>query len=166
MVFTCCLLYQPMAVGRSQNSGKTQLWGTLLLLYTIVSEDIMVISTTVKSWASSKPVYYSILEIFGQRSQYISIKFPLRKQSENAWVCYFRDSLLLATLRYVLVITFWGTVIIKFCHLNPFENIAKMALFTLCMEFDFLGPCKYLCFIHCEFVFLPKKKCPKLCPTQ
>ena len=27
--------------------------------------------------ASSRPVYYSILNSFGQRSQYISIKFPL-----------------------------------------------------------------------------------------
>ena len=33
--------------------------------------------------ASSRPVYYSILNSFGQRSQYISIKFPLYKQSEN-----------------------------------------------------------------------------------
>ena len=28
--------------------------------------------------ASSRPVYYSILKLFGQRSQYISIKFPLQ----------------------------------------------------------------------------------------
>ena len=33
--------------------------------------------------ASSRPVYNSILELFGQRSQYISIKFPLHKPSEN-----------------------------------------------------------------------------------
>ena len=32
---------------------------------------------------SSKPVYYFILYSFGQRSNYISIKFPLQKQSEN-----------------------------------------------------------------------------------
>jgi hypothetical protein len=38
--------------------------------------------------ASSRPVYYSILNPFGQRSQYISIRFPLHKQSENPWVCY------------------------------------------------------------------------------
>ena len=37
---------------------------------------------------SSRLVYYSILELFGQRSQYISIKFPLHKPSENPWVCY------------------------------------------------------------------------------
>ena len=43
---------------------------------------------TVKSVASSRLVYYSILNSFGQRSQYISIKFPLHKQSENTWVCY------------------------------------------------------------------------------
>ena len=32
---------------------------------------------------SSRPVYYSILELFGQRTQYISIKFPLHKPPEN-----------------------------------------------------------------------------------
>ena len=37
--------------------------------------------------ASSRPVYYSILNSFGQRSQYISIKFPLHKQSENPKMC-------------------------------------------------------------------------------
>ena len=35
--------------------------------------------------ASSRPVYYSILETFAQRSQYIRIKFPLH--SENALNC-------------------------------------------------------------------------------
>ena len=38
--------------------------------------------------ASSRPVYYSILQPFDQRSQYISIKFPLHKQSENPWMWY------------------------------------------------------------------------------
>ena len=38
--------------------------------------------------AISKPVYSSILNSLGQRSQYISIKFPLHKESENAGVCY------------------------------------------------------------------------------
>ena len=33
--------------------------------------------------ASSRPVYYSILELFCQRSHYISIKFSLHKSSEN-----------------------------------------------------------------------------------
>ena len=33
-------------------------------------------------------VYYSILNYFGQRSQCISIHFPLHKQSENLWICY------------------------------------------------------------------------------
>ena len=32
--------------------------------------------------ASSRPVYYSILDSFGQRSQYISIKFRLHKHCE------------------------------------------------------------------------------------
>ena len=38
--------------------------------------------------ASSRPVYYSILNSLGIRSQYISIKFPLHKDAENAYVCY------------------------------------------------------------------------------
>ena len=38
--------------------------------------------------ARSGSVYYSILVSLGQRSQFISIKFPLHKQSENPWVCY------------------------------------------------------------------------------
>merc|ERR1719266_2534793 len=37
---------------------------------------------------SSRPGYYSMLYLFGQRSQYISIKFPLHKQSENPRVGY------------------------------------------------------------------------------
>ena len=39
--------------------------------------------------ARSRLDNYSILESFGQRSQYISIKIPLHKQSENPWVCYY-----------------------------------------------------------------------------
>ena len=38
--------------------------------------------------ASSRQVYYSILDFFVQSSEYISIKFPLHKRSENALVCY------------------------------------------------------------------------------
>ena len=38
---------------------------------------------TVKLQAVDTPVYYSILNSFGLRSQNISIKFPLHKQSEN-----------------------------------------------------------------------------------
>ena len=38
--------------------------------------------------ASSRPVYYSILNSFGQRSQYVNIKLPLHKQSENPSMCY------------------------------------------------------------------------------
>ena len=38
--------------------------------------------------ASRRLVYYSILNSLGQRSQYISFKFPIHKQSENNWVCH------------------------------------------------------------------------------
>ena len=37
--------------------------------------------------ASSRPVYYSILEPFGQRSHCTSIKFPLHKPSEETYYC-------------------------------------------------------------------------------
>ena len=37
--------------------------------------------------ASSRLVYYSILELFGQRSRYISIKFPLYKPFGNLKTC-------------------------------------------------------------------------------
>ena len=40
-------------------------------------------SSNTKETNSIRPVYYSILNSFGQRSQYMSIKFPLYKQSEN-----------------------------------------------------------------------------------
>ena len=48
--------------------------------------------------ASSRPVYYSILEHLGKRSHYISIKFPLHKPSGSATK---QESILLATLQYV-----------------------------------------------------------------
>ena len=38
--------------------------------------------------ASSRLVYYSILNTFGKRSHYISILFTLHKKSENPWMCY------------------------------------------------------------------------------
>ena len=41
---------------------------------------------------SSRLVYYSILELFGQGSQYICIKFHLHKPSENPLVCHSRQS--------------------------------------------------------------------------
>ena len=40
-------------------------------------------SSEYRKVASSRLVYYSILNSFDQRSQYISINFPLYKQSEN-----------------------------------------------------------------------------------
>ena len=50
---------------------------------------------------SSKPVYYSILNSLGQRSQYISIKFPLHNSLKITKCATNQDRLvLLATLRY------------------------------------------------------------------
>ena len=51
---------------------------------------------------SSKPGYYSILDPFVQRSQYISIKFPLHEQSKIIGYATNGDVLLLETLRYVI----------------------------------------------------------------
>ena len=44
--------------------------------------------STYRKVVSRRPVYYSILDSLGQKSQYISIKFPLHKQSENPKMCY------------------------------------------------------------------------------
>ena len=53
--------------------------------------------------ASSRPVYYSIFNFLSQRSQYISITFPLYKHSCLLLRCATnRDSILLATLRQVI----------------------------------------------------------------
>ena len=51
--------------------------------------------------ASSRPVYYSILNSFGQRSQYISIIFSLINSLKILKCATNQESLLLATLRYV-----------------------------------------------------------------
>ena len=60
----------------------------LILINWLVSLEFMKFFVIYHKVASSRPVYYSILNSFGQRSQYISIKFPLHKQSENPWMCY------------------------------------------------------------------------------
>ena len=65
------------------NKPKTQI--SLFLRHTQLS---LIILSQVSVKSSSRPVYYSILELFDQRSQYISIKFPLPKLSENLKMCY------------------------------------------------------------------------------
>ena len=71
--------------------------------------------------ASSTPVYYSILNSFVQRSQYISIKFPLHlkilKCATN------QDSLLLATLRYELLLIWPSLYILQFAktYHSPYQ---------------------------------------------
>ena len=51
---------------------------------------------------SSRPVYYSILKCFGQRSQYINIKFQPFINSKDILNCATnQDSSLLATLWYI-----------------------------------------------------------------
>ena len=46
------------------------------------------LAEVIKLVTRSRPVYYSILNSFDQRSQHISIKFPLHKQSEKPWICF------------------------------------------------------------------------------
>ena len=47
----------------------------------LLGVDLDHLQSTYCKVASSRPVYYSM-------PQYISIKIPLHKQSENHWVCY------------------------------------------------------------------------------
>ena len=51
---------------------------------------------------SSRPDYYSILEMFDERSQFVSIKFLFINILEVLWCATNQDSLLFAILRYVL----------------------------------------------------------------
>ena len=83
---------------------------------------------TYRRVASSRPVYYTILELFGQRSQYISMKFPLHKPSENTWKCINRDSLLLATLQYPF-----------FQFVTKFWNFLAKGHSTLAWNFPFIS---------------------------
>ena len=46
---------------------------------------------TIKLQVHSRLSWCSILNLFAQRSQYISIKFLLHKQSENPCVCYWTE---------------------------------------------------------------------------
>ena len=48
---------------------------------------LFIMTTTYRKVASSRPVYYSTVDILGQRSQYISIKFPPHTPSENLKTC-------------------------------------------------------------------------------
>lgn len=98
----------------SNNWGKILQSGFKLIPKLIIS----LLQCLVKTWtifkkllryrkvARSNPVYNSILETFGQRSQYISnayilgIKFPLHKHLKVLMCATNPDSLLLTTLRY------------------------------------------------------------------
>ena len=67
-----CYMYNVIVHNLFRNSVEPLSWHIKKIIYRKV--------------ASSRPVYYSILELFGQRSQYKSIKFPLHIHSENALV--------------------------------------------------------------------------------
>ena len=82
---------------------------------------------TAKSVASSRLVYYSILNSLGQRSQYISIKFPLHKQSENTWVCYW----LIQSTAHDFTFLFVFCVLHKKEHQLTFRRVANPKLSTL-----------------------------------
>jgi Leucine-rich repeat (LRR) protein len=53
------------------------------MIVSISSEIINTVKLRAVDWS-----YYSILNSFEQRSQYISIKLPLHRQSENPELCY------------------------------------------------------------------------------
>ena len=72
------------------------LWFPILLLFCKLC---FTMKRTYCKVGSSRPVYYSISERFGQRSQYISIQFLLLKILKCAATN--QDNLLPATLRYV-----------------------------------------------------------------
>ena len=61
---------------------KVASWNNLAM-EAIEDDPFWVTMSSVKSKAADRSTIYSILNSFGQRSQYISIKFPIHKQSEN-----------------------------------------------------------------------------------
>ena len=56
---------------------------SMLQMLGVTTLTLVLANVRYRKVASSRPVYYSILN-----SQYISIKFPLHKQSENPKMCY------------------------------------------------------------------------------
>jgi hypothetical protein len=60
----------------------------ILFCFRTVYKSLHHANFTYRKDASSRPVYYSILNSFGQRSTYISIKLPLPKLSKSPKVCY------------------------------------------------------------------------------
>ena len=59
--------------------------------------------STYRKVVSSRPGYYSILDPFGQRSQYINIKFPLQNRLKVLGCATNQDVLLLTTLLYSVI---------------------------------------------------------------
>ena len=79
--------------------------------------------------ASSRSVYYSIFELFDQRSQYISINFPLISLLKILGCATDQDSLLIATLRQV------------YCNGKQAVQYLKKRQVTVKIK-AFLGRCK------------------------
>ena len=73
---------------------------------------------------SNRPVYYSILELFGQRSQYISIKFLLHKPSENLKICYKRQATACNFYTSMQIILFFKLVLHK--NIHPFVILLEL----------------------------------------
>jgi hypothetical protein len=89
---------------------------------------------------SSRPVFYSILDIFGKRSQYIKIKFPHHKHPENPRCAPARDYGTGKSLSEALLFT--EHVVCKNC-----SECQKQSEYTTCsppglsLEFS----CNYTC---------------------
>ena len=86
-VFMMMLAFVPSLSVKCHQSVSTNFYtiaGGKVLLYTLLLTGLEGSTNhAYRKVASSRPVYYSISDSLGQRTQYISVKFPLHKQSEN-----------------------------------------------------------------------------------
>ena len=86
-VFMIMLAFVPSLSVKCHQSVSTNFYtiaGGKVLLYTLLLTGLEGSTNhAYRKVASSRPVYYSISDSLGQRTQYISVKFPLHKQSEN-----------------------------------------------------------------------------------
>ena len=73
------------------NIHTSKKWPELVITLSFIKGHLFPITlynfTSYRKVVSSRPVYYSILERYGQRSLYISINFPLHKPSEILKMC-------------------------------------------------------------------------------
>ena len=66
-----------------------RIWTWILVHFHQLIVNYCKVTSSRPFYRSTRLVYNSILNSLGQRSQYISIKFTLHKQSENPFMCYY-----------------------------------------------------------------------------